>query len=238
MELSRVRRSREAAGSSYDRISRIYDFLSYRSEWRHAEQGLQLLNAQNGEKVLEIGFGTGRALVALARAVGSSGRVFGIDLSAGMCRIAGSRLEKAGLEGRAELMTGDAIQLSFDNNVFDAVFTSFTLELFDTPEIPIVLHECRRVLKTGGRICVVSLSRTGNPSLMLRLYEWSHRAFPGLIDCRPIFVRTAIEEAGLRVLDFIRKMMWGLPIEIVMAEKPEARLVEPSVPFGQTRTET
>jgi protein-L-isoaspartate O-methyltransferase len=47
------------------------------SEKRFTESGLQKLKVKEGETVLEIGFGTGHALVALARLVGQSGKVYG-----------------------------------------------------------------------------------------------------------------------------------------------------------------
>jgi hypothetical protein len=47
------------------------------SEKRFTESGLQKLKVKQGETVLEIGFGTGHALVALARLVGQSGKVYG-----------------------------------------------------------------------------------------------------------------------------------------------------------------
>ena len=73
--ISRVTRPREAASASYDRMSGWYDLLARPSEKKYTELGLRMLSVQEGETVLEIGFGTGHAIVALAQSVGESGGV-------------------------------------------------------------------------------------------------------------------------------------------------------------------
>lgn len=211
-----VTRSREEARVLYDRLSRWYDFIAEPAEKKLREQGLRQLDAGEGDTVLEIGCGTGWGLVALAQAVGQGGRVHGIDLSPGMIRIARSRVQKAARSGRVTLYLGDALNLPFERGSFDGVFMSFTLELFDTPDIPLVLQECRRVLRNGGRLGVVSLSRKeANPAV--RLYEWAHARFPRCLDCRPIFVQTALQDAGLQILHAEMASVWSLPVEIVTA---------------------
>jgi demethylmenaquinone methyltransferase/2-methoxy-6-polyprenyl-1,4-benzoquinol methylase len=218
-EISRVTRSKQEAKASYDRMSRWYDILSGRFEKRYRDEGLGKLSAREGEMVLEVGFGTGHCILALAQAVGDKGKVYGIDISDGMCNIALSRMEKSGLSERVELHCGDATHLPFKANCFDAVFMSFALELFDTSEIPIVLDECRRVLRSDGRICIVAMSKKGEDGIMVKLYEWFHDRLPNYVDCRPIYVRDALEQAGFRVQDVSKMSMWGLPVEIVLARK-------------------
>ncbi len=115
-----------------------------------------------------------------------------------------------------QLICGDAENLPLPSDSVDGIFMSFTLELFDTPDIPTVLRECMRVLKVGGRLAIVGLSKETQGGLV-RAFEWTHRHFPNLVNCRPIFVRRALEEAGYLVHETLRKRMW-VPVEIVLAQ--------------------
>jgi demethylmenaquinone methyltransferase/2-methoxy-6-polyprenyl-1,4-benzoquinol methylase len=214
----RVLQSKHETRAFYDKISGVYDLLAEHSEGPVRQVGLDKLALTPGESVLEIGYGTGHCLVQMAKAVGPAGKVFGIDLSEGMRARATDRLEKEHLIERVELACGDATHLPYPDNSMDAVFMSFALELFDTPEIPQVLAECKRVLRSGGRIGVAAITKEGRDGFAIEAYEWTHQHFPNLLDCRPIFVQRALEEAGFSIKDATITKMW-VPVEIVVARK-------------------
>jgi demethylmenaquinone methyltransferase/2-methoxy-6-polyprenyl-1,4-benzoquinol methylase len=215
-DISRVTRPKEAARTTYNRMSRWYDWFAS-SEKHFTQIGLRMLNVQAGEKILEIGFGTGQGLVALAHSVGETGKVYGIDLSEGMFNVAQVKIARAGLSSRVELHLGDAAILPFGDDFLNAIFISFTLELFDTSEIPLVLGECERVLRADGRLGVVGVDK--KDCRAIKLYEWFHAHMPSLVDCRPIYVCKIIETAGFELAETSEKAMWGLPVEIVIARK-------------------
>jgi demethylmenaquinone methyltransferase/2-methoxy-6-polyprenyl-1,4-benzoquinol methylase len=218
--ISRVTRSKTQARTSYDKMSTYYDVFAGGSEKKISTAALKLLDLQIGESVLEIGFGTGHNLLLMAKAVGEKGKVFGIDLSAGMLQVSKKRLEKANYINRVELICDDALNLPYPDDKFDAVFTSFTLELFDSPEIPLVLNEIKRVLKPGGRIGVVSMAKSERATKIVKLYEWLHLKFPRYIDCRPIFVIEAVNTAEFTIKYQERFDLFGLPVELVIGIKP------------------
>ena len=219
-DVQRVLNTRDDTRKYYNKIAKFYDALSEKSEGPLKQLGLKRLAAAPGESVLEVGFGTGHSLVTLAAAVGPEGKVYGIDISDEMVALAEERLTHAGLNERCELQRADAEHLPYGDNSLDAIFFSFTLELFDTPQIPIVLGECKRVLKPGGRIAVVAVSREGKTGTMIKIYEWTHAHFPNLLDCRPIYVQRAMEAAGFTIKDQSIESMW-VPVEVVIGVKPE-----------------
>ena len=80
----RVLQTKDETRAFYDKISGVYDLLAEHSEGPVRQTGLDRLALARGERVLEIGYGTGHCLVQIAKAVGPEGKVFGIDLSEGM----------------------------------------------------------------------------------------------------------------------------------------------------------
>ncbi len=216
----RVTRTKAQAKASYDRMSPFYDYFAGVFEQKYRNAALKQLNIASGEIVLEIGFGTGHCLKQIAEAVGEEGRVYGIDISSGMLVASRRRLEKAGLWSRVDLTCDDAVKMPYTDNQFDAVFSSFTLELFDSPEIPQLLAEIRRVLRPEGRVGVVSMSKEYGASPLMRSYEWFHQKLPQYIDCRPIYVEQAIKDAGFSIQHKERVSLVGLPGDIVIGAKP------------------
>jgi len=76
---------------NYDRMSCFYDLFTG-SEKQFTKISLRMLKIQPGEIVLEIGFGTGHSLIALAHSASETGKVYGIDLSAGMFQVANEKV--------------------------------------------------------------------------------------------------------------------------------------------------
>lgn len=212
--------TRAQTRATYDTIAPAYQLVEGLWERPAVARGLVMLDASPGESVLDVGCGPGVALVQLARAVRPGGRAFGVDLSLWMCRVADRRIQRAHVTDVASVVEGDASRLPLAGRSFDVCFISFTLELFDTPEIPDVLSELRRVLRPGGRIGVVSLSKAGPDTRMRRLYERGHEQLPRLLDCRPIYPAASLAQVGFDVRMRQRASLWGLPVDVIVAVNP------------------
>ncbi len=206
----------------YDRISAAYDLLADSNEKTARLAGLKALAIQPGEKVLELGFGTGNEVIDLAELVGESGLVGGIDISPGMLAVTEKKLATKTLKAKLDLKVGDARQLPWGDGDFDAVYSSFTLELFPLEDIPTVLAECKRVLKPGGRLGGVSMAtvKPGEKASMLeKAYIWMHRHFPHLVDCQPIDLEQFVRQAGFEIMQVVDMEIWTMPVRAVIGRK-------------------
>jgi O-methyltransferase / aklanonic acid methyltransferase len=101
-----------------------------------------------GERVLDVGCGRGATLLPASVAVGTTGRVVGIDLSGEMVALLAEQLEAAGIDN-ATVRIGDAQALDVDDATFDVVLSQMVLHL--VPDPPAVASEILRVLVPGGR---------------------------------------------------------------------------------------
>jgi ubiquinone/menaquinone biosynthesis C-methylase UbiE len=219
VDVSRVTRTKAQARANYDRRSRWYEWIEGRFERSARVLGERLLAVSSGDDVLEVGSGPGESLATFARDSGRDARVIGIDMSREMHRVAAARLANAGLADAVSLLVADGATLPLRGRCVDAALMSFTLELFDTPELPTVLAEIRRVLSPQGRLVVVSLTTTDPPALMERAYLLAHRYLPRLADCRPIPVTDLLAEAGFVVTAEHRCDIVGIPVAVI-ASRP------------------
>lgn len=214
-----VFQTKEETKAFYNKIAKVYDLLAERSEQPIRDISFEKLAPRPGERILEIGVGTGHNLARIAKALGSKGKAFGIDLAEKMVAAAHKTVEKEGCADVVDVRCGDAEDLPYEGESMDAVVMNFTLELFDIPNMQRVLEEVHRVLRHEGRIVVAGISKEGKQDFTVRAFEWTHRHFPNLMDCRPIYISRALGDAGFLVVDVAIEHMW-VPVEIVLAVKP------------------
>ena len=141
----------------YDRIAPIYDLMEWLME-RSARKWRRLLWAQvEGERVLEVGVGTGKNMPYYP----AGARVTAIDLSAKMLRRARRWAEREKIE--VDLRQMDAQALNFPDQSFDTVVASFVFCSVPDPELG--MGELGRVTKSGGEILLLEHMRPENPWL-------------------------------------------------------------------------
>ena len=123
-----------------------------------------------GDRLVEIGCGTGRNLIAMARAYPQA-RLFGLDASEQMLKTAAIQFRRAGLEGRITLVQGLAEQLvpsTFGQTGFEHAFFSYSLSMI--PDWQGALAAARAALVSGGRIHMVDFGDlAGFPAPLQRL---------------------------------------------------------------------
>ncbi|MFY1673745.1 demethylmenaquinone methyltransferase [Plantactinospora sp. WMMB334] len=156
----------DEVASRYDLTNTVISFGRDR-RWRRAT--LAALELRPGDRVLDVGAGTGVSTAELAT---SGAYAVGLDLSIGMLR--------AGRRSRPEvpLLAGDALRLPFPDEAFDAV--TISLALRNVVDTGAALREMARVTRPGGRLVVCEFSTPTNPVFRTVYLSYLMRSLPAV----------------------------------------------------------
>jgi demethylmenaquinone methyltransferase / 2-methoxy-6-polyprenyl-1,4-benzoquinol methylase len=141
----------DGAARHYNRIGTMLDLGS--GPW-YRRWALRRAGLRPGMRLLDVATGTGLVARGAVRTLGEPGRVIGVDPSRGMLREARKALAGPLVQGRAEA-------LPFRDDLFDMLSMGFALR--HVPDLEAAFREYRRVLKPGGRVVLLEVSRPHSP---------------------------------------------------------------------------
>jgi len=142
----------------YENIAWAYDLIFGPSLHPGRVQAIQRMGIAPGDRVLEVGVGTGINASLYPRDC----TVTGIDLSAPMLEKARDRIVRKGIRN-VRLLEMDAADLKFADDTFDIVYAPYLISV--VPDPVTVVREMHRVCRPGGRIIVLNHFRSANPVL-------------------------------------------------------------------------
>ena len=204
---------------------------------------LDALDPQPGERIIDIGAGTGLATIDIARRIAPEGKVVALDPSPPLLDAAKAKAAAARLAELVECRVGDARAIPFPDGTFDRAFSHWVLLHVSPPEE--IVREMRRVVRSGGRIVCVELDweapivHPGGPEVTRRIFDFCNarhleqylgRRLPGIVRaCGLANVQVQpgmlFDEAagGRQWLDFLKtRVALALAGNVVTAAEGEA----------------
>jgi ubiquinone/menaquinone biosynthesis C-methylase UbiE len=213
--------TREEARRVYDRIGARQDTQAFYED--HAVgRAVRHAGFADARSVFEFGFGTGRfAERLLSQELPQEARWRGVDVSPEMVRLARRRLERFG--ARAEVVQSDGSPpVDEPAGAYDRFVSNYVMDLLSEEDIRGVLDQAERMLRPGGRLCLVSLTTGCSTASRAVIGIWSrvHGLAPKLVGgCRPLELRPRLVESAWNVLYHDRSATYGLPSEVIVAER-------------------
>ncbi|MDG4951134.1 bifunctional demethylmenaquinone methyltransferase/2-methoxy-6-polyprenyl-1,4-benzoquinol methylase UbiE [Weeksellaceae bacterium KMM 9724] len=144
----------------FDNISHRYDFLNrllsvgIDVSWR--KKVVKMVTETQPKTILDVATGTGDLAIALAKK-NPQAKITGFDLSNGMLEHGRVKVAEKNLTDQIEMIQGDAENMPFEDNTFDAITVAFGVRNFETLEKG--LKEIHRVLKPGGKFVILEFSQ-------------------------------------------------------------------------------
>jgi len=147
-----------SGGWRYDLMEWYHETFSFRGKlWELRQRTVSLACLEVGDAVLDVGCGTGTLALEVARRVGSTGRVAGVD--PGAEQIARARKKATRQRAPVEFQVGVIEQLPFPDQAFDAVLSTLMMHHLPAPLKRQGLAEIARVLKPRGRLVIADFTR-------------------------------------------------------------------------------
>ncbi len=198
----------------YDRVGSLYDWAE-RFEGKAKATTLERFPLSRGQRVLNVGSGTGIDHQRLARQVGSSGMVVAVDISRVMLGLVRARTSQP-------TVCADARALPFEDHSFDGLFCSYVLDLIPIADLGNTVKEFHRILKPGGQMALVTLTDGVTPlsKALVALWKGVYAVSPiACGGCRPVELLPLVERAGFH--DVTREVIVeaGFPSQVVWAKR-------------------
>jgi phosphatidylethanolamine/phosphatidyl-N-methylethanolamine N-methyltransferase len=189
----------------YEKLASVYDLAFGPTLQPGRVRALQQMDIQAGERVLEVGVGTGINLSLYPKTC----RMTGIDFSSSMLEKARERVARGGLQ-QMRLLQMDAADLKFADDSFDIVYAPYLISV--VPDPVRVAQEMRRVCRPGGRI--IFLNHFLSPNLLVSRVErlispfTIHIGFKADLDLPAFLAQSALEPISIEKVNVPR--IWSL----------------------------
>ena len=189
----------------YDKLAKVYDIIFGPTLHPGRLRAIERMDIQSGERVLEVGVGTGINLSLYPK----NCSVTGIDFSESMLEIARERAERKDIRN-VRLLQMDAADLKFADNAFDIVYAPYLISV--VPDPVRVAHEMRRVCRPGGR--VILLNHFLSPNVVLSRIErlispfTIHIGFKADLDLPAFLTQAEMQPQSIEKVNFPK--IWSL----------------------------
>jgi phosphatidylethanolamine/phosphatidyl-N-methylethanolamine N-methyltransferase len=190
----------------YEKLAKVYDYTFGPTLHPGRLQAIQRMGIQAGERVLEVGVGTGINLSLYPKDCA----VTGIDFSASMLEKARERAARKDVPRSVRLLQMDAADLKFADDTFDIVYAPYVISV--VPDPIRVAQEMRRVCRPGGRI--ILLNHFLSPNFLLSRIERMispmtiHIGFKADLDLPAFLAQADLQPVSIEKVNFPR--IWSL----------------------------
>ncbi len=215
-QILEARHTHQEIVRKYNLIASVYDLFGILMESKARQQALKMVEIRNGERVLEVAFGTGLNFVEILKR-NPQGWIEGIDVSTKMVEKTRKRISKIG-QNNYTLHLGDCRRLPFRDETFDVLMNQYLLDILPVEDFDPLLLEFKRVLKHGGRLVLVHMTK--GEKWVNQIYEGIYKLKPPLLaGCRGVMAQPFFEKIGFK--DFQREFIsqFGFPSEVVKGVK-------------------